>query len=242
MLLLLTMACKQKEEVNLADVVINKAIAQAGGKVLDNATIAFDFRENHYKARRENGIFALTRCSNGNCNDTVDVLTNSDFERRINNKPVKLADSMIDKYSNSVNSVHYFSVLPYGLDNPAVKKEILDTVDIKGDSYYEIKVVFEEQGGGTDYEDKYMYWVNTEDFTVDYLAYNYHVNEGGTRFREAYNARKINGVRIVDYKNYNPKEQYPALESLDSLFLNEQLDLLSLIELKNVEIKTCPNC
>lgn len=242
MLFLLIMACQQKEEISGADVVMNKAIARVGGKVLDNATIAFDFREKHYKAKRENGNFVLSRCSDSNCNDTVDILTNNGFERKINNKPVKLADSMVDKYTNSVNSVHYFSVLPYGLNNPAVKKEIIDTVNIKGNSYYEIRVIFEEQGGGTDYEDEYMYWVNTEDFTVDYLAYNYHLNEGGTRFREAYNAREIKGVRVVDYKNYKPKEQYPPLKSLDSLFLNGQLDLLSLIDLKNVEVTGCPNC
>jgi uncharacterized protein YajQ (UPF0234 family) len=241
-LILLTISCKKKEEINAAEVVINKAIARAGGKVLDNATITFDFRDKHYKAKRENGNFSLTRCSDVTCKDTLDVLSNSGFERKINDKPIKLTDSLIDLYSNSVNSVHYFSVLPYGLDNSAVKKEILDTVDIKGHSYYKIKVIFEQQGGGKDYEDEYMYWVNTKDFTVDYLAYNYHVNEGGTRFREAFNAREINGVRVMDYKNYKPKEQYPALESLDSLFLKEQLDLLSLIELKNVEIKDCPNC
>jgi uncharacterized protein YajQ (UPF0234 family) len=242
MLILLTISCKQKEEINVAEMVINKAITHAGGKVLDNATIAFDFRKKHYKAKRENGNFALTRCSDATCNDTLDVLTNSGFERRINNKRVKLPDSLINKYSNSVNSVHYFSVLPYGLDSPAVKKEVLDTVRIKDDSYYEIKVIFEQRGGGKDYEDEYMYWVNTEDFTVDYLAYNYHVNEGGTRFREAYNVREINGVRVVDYKNYKPATQYPALESLDSLFLNGQLELISHIELKNVEVKACPNC
>lgn len=241
-LILLTISCKQKEEPNVAEMVINKAITSAGGKVLDNATIAFDFREKHYQAKRENGNFALTRCSDSTCKDTLDVLSNSGFERRINNKPVKLADSLVNKYSNSVNSVHYFSVLPYGLDSPSVKKEILDTVRIKKDNYYKIKVTFGKQGGGKDYEDEYMYWVNTRDFIVDYLAYNYHVNEGGTRFREAYNSRKINGVRVVDYKNYKPAAQYPALESLDSLFLNGQLELISRIELKNVEVKACPNC
>lgn len=131
-------------------------------------------------------------------------------------------------------------MLPYGLDSPAVKKEVLDTVRIKDDSYYEIKVIFEQRGGGKDYEDEYMYWVNTEDFTVDYLAYNYHVNEGGTRFREAYNVREINGVRVVDYKNYKPATQYPALESLDSLFLNGQLELISHIELKMLRLRLVP--
>ncbi|HEA28698.1 MAG TPA: deoxyribose-phosphate aldolase [Leeuwenhoekiella sp.] len=240
--LLFAAACQQEKETDPVETIINKAVQRAGKKVLDNATISFNFRDKFYKAKRENGNFALSRCSDNSCSDTLDVLSNTGFARSIKNKPVKLADSMTEKYSNSVNSVHYFAVLPYGLDNPAVNKELIDTVRIKGKSYYEVKVGFEKQGGGKDYEDHFMYWINTQDFTVGYMAYNYQVNEGGTRFREVYNPREINGVRVVDYRNYKPNEQYPPLQSLDSLFINDKLELLSTIALKNVAVKACPNC
>jgi len=241
-LFLMLLSCGQKTQKNPADAVVDKAIARVGGNVLDNATITFDFRDTHYKAQRENGKYALTRCSDNACEDTVDVVNNNGFERTINGKSINLADSTAEKYGNSVNSVHYFSVLPYGLNNSSVMKKVVDTVRIKDKSYYEVKVTFSEQGGGKDYEDNYMYWINTEDFTVDYLAYNYRVNEGGTRFREAYNPREIEGVRVVDYRNYKPRQQYPPLGSLDSLFMNERLELLSRIDLKNVTVKVCPNC
>ena len=241
-LFLLIISCKQEKVENPAEQVVDKAISRSGGKVLDNATIAFDFRKLHFEAKRENGSFQLKRCSDPACNDTLDILSNSGFEREINNQRVNLPDSLVEKYKNAVNSVHYFSVLPYGLDNEAVRKIILDTVSIKGKSYYEVKVSFKEEGGGKDYKDHYMFWINTEEYTVDYMAYNYHVNEGGTRFRVAYNPREIKGVRVVDYKNYEPTEQYPPLESLDSLFINGKLSLLSVIDLKNVKVKACPNC
>ncbi|WP_031425706.1 DUF6503 family protein [Flavimarina sp. Hel_I_48] len=241
-LFLILISCGQTTKNDPADAIVNKGIAGVGGKILNNATIAFDFRDTHYSAKREKGNYSLTRCSDPACKDTVDVVTNEGFERTINGKRINLADSTAEKYSNSVNSVHYFSVLPYGLDNEAVKKEIADTVQIRGKIYYEVKVSFKQKGGGKDYEDEYMYWINTQDFKVDYLAYNYHVNEGGTRFREAYNPREINGVRVVDYRNYEPKQQFPPLQSLDSLFENGKLKLLSRIDLENVEVTKCPNC
>ncbi|MGB3775657.1 MAG: DUF6503 family protein [Leeuwenhoekiella sp.] len=241
-LILFAAACSPKKEGQNVENIINKAIARAGGEKIDQSTISFDFRDKFYEAIRNNGSYTLKLCSDQKCADTLDVLTNTGFERRIADQVQKLPDSLVEGYSNSVNSVHYFSVLPYGLNDSAVNSELLDTVNIKGISYYEIKVDFKEEGGGKDYEDEYMYWISTEDLTVDYLAYNYHVNEGGTRFREAYNAREINGVRVVDYRNYEPSEQFPELRSLDSLFLNDQLRLLSVIALKNVQITDCPNC
>lgn len=242
-LCILFLSCADsKKEKNPASEVINKAIEQVGGDVIDNARISFQFRDKFYSATREEGMFELRRCSDKACQDTVDILNNSGFKRTVEGNPVTLDPEVADSYKNSVNSVHYFSLLPYGLDGSSVQKKIKDTVDIKGQSYYEIEVTFAQEGGGKDYEDNFMYWVNAESFTVDFLAYNYQVNEGGTRFRVAYNPREINGVRVVDYKNYKPEKQYPPLQSLDSLYLAGALDLLSVIELEKVAVTNCPSC
>jgi hypothetical protein len=37
-----------------------------------------------------------------------------------------------------------------------------------------------------DFDDEYMYWIK-DTRKVDYLAYSYHVNDGGVRFRAAFN-------------------------------------------------------
>ena len=82
-----------------------------------------------------------------------------------------------------------------------------------------------------------MYWVDKKDFTVDYLAYKYAVNGGGIRFRKAYNERGIEGIRFVDYKNYKPETLDVSLQDLDTLFENDKLELLSIIENTEVTVK-----
>ncbi|WP_028375475.1 DUF6503 family protein [Leeuwenhoekiella sp. MAR_2009_132] len=241
-LLICLTACK-KEIKNLdSKAIIAQTIARAGGSTIDTSTITFTFRDKFYKASRNYGNFSLERCSDEACKDTLDQLTNSDFKRFVKGKTINLEDSLISNLAGGVNSVHYFSVLPYGLNAEAVKSKKIGEATIKGKTYYKIEVRFAEEGGGEDFEDNYMYWIDTEDFTVDYLAYNYHVNEGGTRFREAYNIREVNGVRFVDYNNYEPLEQFPPLQSLDSLFENGKLRLLSKIELENIEVTACSSC
>ena len=231
-------ACKEQKPAEdlSASVIIDNAIEKAGGKILDTATVSFRFRDRFYRARRDNGLYELERCTDAACKDTLDQLTNSDFKRFINEKQVKLADSLVAGLSGSVNSVHYFSVLPYGLDAEAVQAKKIGVDTINGKTYYEVHVSFAEDGGGEDFEDEYMYWFNTENFEVDYLAYNYHVNEGGTRFRQAINPRIVNGVRFVDYINYEPETTFPPLEDLDSLFQAGKLKELSRIILEDVQV------
>ncbi|MGB5943110.1 MAG: type II CAAX endopeptidase family protein [Leeuwenhoekiella sp.] len=233
-------SCAEKELT--AQEIVDRAITEAGGNILKNANLDFKFRDRYYRSERENGKFVLERCTDPSCAETRDQLTNDGFVRFDQNQPVELPDSLVSQYSESVNSVHYFAVLPYGLQAPAVNKELVGTGDVNGKSYYKIKVNFQQEGGGTDFQDEYMYWISTEDFSVDYLAYNYEVNEGGTRFRVAYNPRMINGVRVVDYKNYKPIEKFPPLENLDSLYEAGALNLLSTIDLESVEVTPCPNC
>ncbi|MAO44504.1 MULTISPECIES: DUF6503 family protein [Leeuwenhoekiella] len=241
-ILTLLTACNETSKELDAEAIVAHAIEAAGGKTIDTALISFKFRDKFYSADRNNGRFKLERCTDPGCKDTLDQLSNSDFKRFINETEVVVPDSLITSLSGGVNSVHYFSVLPYGLDAEAVHAEKVGQASINGKTYFEIKVTFSEEGGGEDFEDTYMYWINTEDFSVDFLAYNYHVNEGGTRFREAYNERTINGVRFVDYRNFKPQEQFPPLQSLDSLFTTGNLELLSKIDLEQVEVNPCSSC
>ena len=122
-----------------------------------------------------------------------------------------LKDSIANVYANSVNSVHYFANLPYGLNDPAVNKEFLGEVAIKDKEYYKIKVTFDQKGGGKDYEDIYLYWFNKETFKPDYLAYKFYVDGGGIRFRVAYNERYLGGIRFVDYENYEASREETSI-------------------------------
>ena len=110
-----------------------------------------------------------------------------------------------------------------------------DTIQNK--EYYEIKVTFDSNGGGADHEDVYMYWIDAQNYNIDYLAYSFEVEEGGIRFRKAYDPRTIEGIRFVDYENYKTDDLDTPLEELDDLYEAKQLELLSKIENKNIEVK-----
>lgn len=237
MVTLFVVSCKQETKLTANDIV-NKSIEVSGDEHFKNSTIEFDFRDKHYKAIRDNWRFQYEREFKDSTNTIKDVLTNSGFDRFINNQLIETPDSMAVRYTASVNSVHYFSVLPFGLNDKSVHKMYLEKIEIKGKTYHKIKVTFNENGGGEDFEDVFLYWINSETFKVDYLAYSYNESDGkGLRFREAYNERFVNGIRFVDYNNFKPEINTILLEELDALFETNQLKLLSKIELENIKVE-----
>jgi len=228
-------SCNSKQEN--AQQIIDKAIENAGGERYDNAEISFDFRKGTYKSNRVGGKFEFERVlADSTGTQYRDVVNNDGFTRYYKNTAVQVSDSMKTVYANSVNSVHYFMQLPFGLNDAAVNKELIGKDTIHDKEYYEIKVTFDTEGGGEDHEDVYMYWINTQNYNVDYLAYSFEINEGGIRFRKAYNPRTIEGIRFVDYENYKTDDLDIPLQKLDDLYEARQLELLSKIENKNIEV------
>ncbi|MDT0687100.1 DUF6503 family protein [Autumnicola psychrophila] len=231
-------SCKQSDGELDAQEVVNRAIEIAGGENYERASIKFDFRNSTYRSSRNNGEFELERLVVDSAGfKTRDVLTNNGLVRFRNDSAVKIADSLMNSVSNSVNSVHYFVQLPYGLNAPAANKELVGRDTINSQGYYEIKVTFNAEAGGSDHEDVYLYWINDNTFTVDYLAYNFEVNEGGVRFRKAINPRVINGIRFVDYENFKYPDADVKLEKLDSLYTAGELDYISKIVNRNIEVE-----
>ncbi len=231
-------AISKDKERSQAEKIIDSVIISAGGEAYETASIDFDFRDKHYQSKRRCGQFSLSRTFTDSTGKEIkDVLSNEGFTRYVNQEKQKLADSLVTAYSNSVNSVHYFMQLPFGLNDMAVNKKLLGETSIENKPYYKIKVWFDAEGGGEDHEDEYLYWINKNNYHIDYFAYSYEVNGGGMRFRKAYNPREIKGIRFVDYKNYAPKEgENPALENLDQLYKNNKLELFSSIENKNIKV------
>ena len=230
---LLIISCestKQPEEI------IDASIIDAGGNELNNTEIEFLFRDIEYGAKHQDGQYEYVRLFKNDSSELIrDVLTNNGFYREINGEKVEVVDSMATKYSNSINSVIYFALLPIKLDAPAVNPKMLGQVEIKEKKYHKIQITFDKQGGGSDYQDVFIYWFNTETNKVDYLAYSYETDGGGMRFREAYNERYVNGIRFVDYINYKPKSEID-LSSIDQAFLSGQLDTLSKIEAESIKV------
>ena len=228
----LILSCSETESEFTAQQIIDKSIKVSGADKVTQSKISFTFRDKAYTASRNNGQFELTRSF-----DSInDVLSNNGFNRSINGEQAVLTDSIANNYKNSVNSVHYFSVLPFGLNDAAVKKKKLPSVEIKGQKYFKVEVRFSEEGGGEDFDDVFIYWINQESFLIDYLAYEFHTNGGGYRFRKVTSEETIEGIRFVNYANYKPKIELTNLNEIDSYFLKDQLDKVSDIILKKIQV------
>ena len=218
---------------------ITQSIQAHGLDQWDGQTIAFDFRDHHYTLWRQNGQYEYTRFKVDGKKATLDRLNSAgDFSRTVNDEAVQVADSMQLKYSESINSVGYFFALPLPLKDKAVIKENGPLITIGGQQYQTLNVRFNQEGGGTDFEDEFRYWINTETFLVDYLAYKYATDGGGVRFREATERTDISGMIFQNYKNFKPEEKATPLDSLPSFWEKEELILLS--EINNTAIQVIP--
>lgn len=218
-----------------AQEVIDKAIEKHGGKNYNDLHIRFSFRGKDYTIRLDNGNFEYKRIFQDSTSNYSDKLNNNGFTRNVNGKMLDLSEKDSRRFSNSVNSVAYFTLLPKGLNDEAVRKELLGEIKIHDKSYYIIKVSFKEEGGGDDHDDEFRYWINKESFTVDYLAYSYHVNGGGVRFREAIDPIEVAGVRFQNYINYKPESKKTPLDDLPVLFESGGLKKLSEIINENIQ-------
>jgi len=217
--------------------IIDKSIEAHGGDAYDHLSVSFIFRTKAFTITLNKGQFEYTSSYSDSTGTYVDKLTNDGYIRTHNGKVVSLSEKYIKRYSNSLNSVAYFSLLPKGLNDPAVNKKFMGTTKIKGQDYQMIEVTFDEKGGGDDHDDTFAYWINEKTHTMDYLAYSYSVNGGGVRFREAFNPVVVGGVRFQNYINYKPSSLDTPLKSLPQLFEQDLLKKLSEIINEEVSLK-----
>lgn len=232
-------SCQRDEDKPTAESIIDQTIEKAGGERYRRATIEFKFRDYNYKSTRRGGEFTLERQFIDTIGIVRDVVSNTGYQRFINDSIVTVPDSMKTRYASSINSVHYFAHLPYALNDRAVNKELAGEAEIKGESFYQLRITFQQEGGGADHHDEFMYWIHKENYTIDYLAYKFLVNKGGVRFREAYNQRVIEGIRFADYRNYTIDDFTTDLSKMDELFEEGKLEMMSTIETEvlNVQLR-----
>ena len=204
--------------------IIDQAIIAHGQNLFENATLSFSFRDKQYSARRSDTSYAYTRSFKDGSALIEDMLINSThFSRKKNGVSIEVSKEWADKYSRSINSVLYFFQLPYLLNDLAVKKTYQGIKQIKGESYHQIKVSFQIENGGDDFEDEYLYWINVNNYEIDYLAYNYITDGGGVRFRSAIDKRRVDGLLVQDYINYAPVDKKMPLSDLITQFEKEAL-------------------
>lgn len=222
---------------NTGQQIVDKAIEAHGGEKFQKVKVEFDFRKRHYTSTRHEGKYTYTRGFTDSTGRIKDVLTNDSFHREINGSRVAITDERAIAFSNSVNSVIYFALLPYGLNDPAVRKNYRGKTTIRDNAYHLIRITFQEEGGGQDFEDVFLFWINPENFRVDYFAYSYKSDGGGIRFREAINPRIVNGLLFQDYNNFKPTSDTVTLDEMQELFESNSLEKMSLINLENIKVE-----
>lgn len=233
----ISLSCGTSEKKTEAEKIIEKSIEASGGENYENAEIEFTFRNRRYKSKRNKNMFRLERIVKDSTGKTThDILSNEGLKRFVNKKAVTVPDSMVTRISDGVNSVHYFVQVPFVLHSPAAIKKLSGEDEVEGEPYYEVEVSFRKEGGGTDHHDKFVYWIHKENFTVDYLAYQFFTNNGGIRFRKAVNPRVKEGIRFVDYQNYETEVLSTPLNELDSLYEEGALKFFSKINTENIEV------
>ena len=231
---------EQTSAQNKAADIIRQAVAAHGGEHADRVKIGFDFREYHYTIILNGGMFQYERERPDSVGYIRDVLNNDGFYREIDGARVDLPEETAADYSFSLNAVSYFMLLPFKLTDDAVQLQYLSEETVKGEPYHKIEVTFRQEGGGRDYQDRFVYWFHRDRHTMDYFAYDYETGDSGTRFREAYNARTVGGIRFQDYLNFtSPVIAAPGdpIEQMDSLLDTQELDTVSVIEKTGIAVE-----
>ena len=235
LLFLILVSCSNSSHISTSQI-INKSI-KAHGWDQEDFSIVFDFRDYQYELKRKNKFYSFQRTTKKEGNVIKDLMSSKKkLKRFINNKSVELSDSMTNVFSNSLNSVMYFFQLPRPLKDQAVITKYLGLAKIFNEKYWTIKVTFKENGGGKDYQDEFRYWININNGQIDYLAYNYLTEGGGTRFRQAVNKQLNQGFIFQDYINFKPNVKFVSLDSLPILFEAGNLIKVSNIKNKNIRV------
>lgn len=225
--------CAQKQVLSIQEIV-DKSIKAHGHEKFEKIHLEFIFRDYHYTLHRDTMQTIYSRQTVVDSLTIKDIYpTNGRLVRYVNEQPIELNDSIIDLYQSSLNAVMYFMELPYKLNDSPVIKELKSEKEIDGRKYYTFEVTF--QGNDT-HEDVYYYWIDKETYLIDYFAYSFLNDGGGTRFRKAINRRNINDVIFQDYENYRPEEKFVPLENLPDLLVDNQLILVSQVIKENISI------
>lgn len=228
-------ACAQPSSP--AEEIVSRAIEHYGGERFDRIEIDFRMREHDFRLVRDDGRYLYERTGINDEGAMVrEVMDNDGTYRWVEGVRDPLTESERASVETAVNSVVYFGFLPFRLDDPAVRLDHLGTAELEGHTYDKVEVTFEAEGGGRDWEDRFIYWFDPEEGTLDYLAYRYHTGEGGTRFRKAVNRREVGGIIVQDYENYTADPEIEDVAEYDRWFEEGRLTLVSEVRLEDVDV------
>lgn len=211
---------------------IHAAHAAHGSDLLDGHTVHFTFRGTPFTAWRDGSRFRYTRTLTDEAGRAVVQTVDDDgVHQTIDGLDAPFAsDSDRAAAETAVNSVVYFALLPASLADPSVRVRSLGRDTVGGQPLDAVEVTFAQDGGGRDWEDRYVYWLHPDRHTLDFLAYTYRETPGDTaraatghRFRRVIGTQTVGGVRFQDYENLSADslarlEDYPTALAEGRLF------------------------
>lgn len=228
-------------EVDPAQRAVERAIQVHGAESLDEAQVTFSFRGQEFRMVHSDGRFLYERSRTDTLGARIrEWMDNEGTAREVDGVVEALDDQERARVETGVHSVVYFGFLPFRLQDPAVRLRDLGRSEVEGRGYRKVEVTFQQEGGGPDWEDRFVYWFDEGEGTLDYLAYRYHRDGGGTRFRRAVNRRWVDGVIVQDYQNFRPLQPVDDIAEFDRLLQARELELVSMVELEDVEISVPP--
>lgn len=143
-------ACHQPDP----QAVVDRAIVAMGGDRIDGTVISFDFRGKHFTVTHDGGRFQYDRDYVDSSGTVHEVLNNDELYREVDGARVSVEGKARDTMEEDINSVVYFALLPYRLNDRAVYKRYLGPATIGGESYDMVEITFRPDGGGRDYHDR----------------------------------------------------------------------------------------
>ena len=214
------------------------SIDRHGGDVFERSRIQFTFRDTRFEVVRDGGRFRYERSYPGPDGLMVrEILHNDGVELWIGDRQAPLDAPERARIREAINSVVYFNFLPFHLNDPPVRLRDLGEDQIAGEPYHRIEVTFREEGGGDDWDDRFVHWIHRDDHTLDYFAYRYHRGEGGTRFRRAVNRREIGGVLVQDQENFRSVDPIGDIADYGQRFDEGSVELVSMVEMEDVRVE-----
>lgn len=221
------------------EAIVERAIRVHAMEALEQARVSFDLRGERFVLTRMDGWFRQERIYREGEARVRDVMTNESTVREVGGVPVPLTPEERAAAETALNSVVYFAFLPLRLQDSATRPRYAGKETLDGEPYHRVEVTFAPEGGGRDWEDRYVYWFHREEGTLDYLAYRFHVGAGGTRFRRAMNRRTVAGIVIQDYENLVDRSLEDIAE-YGRAFEEGRTERLSEIVLENVSLGLPP--
>ncbi len=187
---------------------LDRARIHHGSALLDGAEVRFSFRGTPF-VLRVGDDFRYARMLVDSLGRTVEeVVDNAGTHRFVDGTEAELAPDEARRVHTAVNSVAYFALLPWPLTDPAVRARLLTPDRVAGEDYDRVAVTFAREGGGPDFDDRYVYWLRQTDGQIGHFAYTYEPTPGdtsraetGTRFRVPIRTRRVDGVLFQDWRN-----------------------------------------